>query len=258
MTQSIFSQEENEAKAQQIQNSKDFAIKQSLYDAFENAPVPKSERFAQISLFLDRRMISRFLFMNEIYEKILDIHGVIMEFGVRYGSNLALFTSLRGIYEPYNHNRKIIGFDTFEGFPELDKDKDPDYAKVGDHKVTQNYEIFLEQILQIHETMSPLEHIKKFELVKGDASTTIKSYLEKNPQTIIAFAYFDMDIYKPTKECLSTIIPYLSKGSVIGFDQINDINWPGETAALREVLGTNKHKIIHSKYRANAAYLVWE
>jgi hypothetical protein len=32
---------------------------------------------------------------------------------------MALFTTLRNIYEPYNMSRKIIGFDTFEGFPSV-------------------------------------------------------------------------------------------------------------------------------------------
>ena len=39
-----------------------------------------------------------------------------MEFGVRWGQNLITLNNLRGIYEPFNHSRKIIGFDTFEGF----------------------------------------------------------------------------------------------------------------------------------------------
>jgi hypothetical protein len=42
-----------------------------------------------------------------------------MEFGVRWGQNMALFTSFRNIYEPYNVSRKIIGFDTFAGFPSI-------------------------------------------------------------------------------------------------------------------------------------------
>lgn len=42
-----------------------------------------------------------------------------MEFGVRWGQNLALFESFRGIYEPYNYNRKIVGFDelNYNKFP---------------------------------------------------------------------------------------------------------------------------------------------
>ena len=34
--------------------------------------------------------------------------------------------------------------------------------------------------------------------------------------------------------------------------------FPGETKAFREVLGTNKFKIIHSAFRSNAGYIVFE
>ena len=53
-----------------------------------------------------------------------------MEFGVRWGRNMSLYTSLRHIYEPYNSSREIIGFDTFEGFPSVDpKDGNSDFVK---------------------------------------------------------------------------------------------------------------------------------
>ncbi len=35
---------------------------------------------------------------------------------MRYRASLAILSNFRGIYEPYNFSRKIIGFDTFEGF----------------------------------------------------------------------------------------------------------------------------------------------
>jgi hypothetical protein len=38
----------------------------------------------------------------------------------------------------------------------------------GDFAVTKGYENYLEQILAYNENESPLGHIKKFELVKGD------------------------------------------------------------------------------------------
>jgi hypothetical protein len=50
----------------------------------------------------------------------------------------------------------------------------------------------------------------------------------------------------------------LTKGSVIAFDEINYPNFPGETMASREVLGTNNFKIHHSKYRAAAGYILFE
>ena len=69
-----------------------------------------------LPLFIKRQDLTQILFINELYQKALEVHGVVMEFGVRWGKNLALMQSLRGIYEPFNHNRRIIGFDTFEGF----------------------------------------------------------------------------------------------------------------------------------------------
>ena len=72
---------------------------------------------SQISMLsISRTEITRILYYNEIYKKILDKPGVIMEFGVQYGESLSTLIKLRGVYEPYNYNRKIIGFDTFVGF----------------------------------------------------------------------------------------------------------------------------------------------
>ena len=40
---------------------------------------------------------------------------MVVEFGVRWGQNMALFNAFRGMYEPYNHTRRIVGFDSFSG-----------------------------------------------------------------------------------------------------------------------------------------------
>ena len=77
---------------------------------------------------------------------ILDKEGVIMEFGVRWGQNLSVFTAMRSIYEPYNIKRKIIGFDTFKGFPKLTK-KDSAIMKKGDLSVPKNYFNYLSNLL---------------------------------------------------------------------------------------------------------------
>jgi hypothetical protein len=65
--------------------------------------------------------LARILFMDDLYRRIVEVSGVVLELGVRRGQNLALFAALRTIYEPFNHNRKVIGFDTFAGFPAVDR-----------------------------------------------------------------------------------------------------------------------------------------
>lgn len=241
----------------QMLNPKDFNVRKKLFEKLNTSPIPTGELLDNISLFIDRRLLSQFLFMNEIYKRIINLHGVVMEFGVRYGPKTALLTSLRGIHEPFNHNRKIIGFDTFEGFIEGTEKDIPTIVKKHDLSVPSEYEAFLEEVLKIHESMSPISHIKKFELIKGNASVTVREYLDNHPETIISLAYFDMDLYEPTKECLQAILPHLTKGAVVGFDELNDPRWPGETIALKEVLTLGKFKIYHSKYKAQAAYLIY-
>ncbi len=93
-------------------------------------------------------------------------------------------------------------------------------------------------------------------MVKGDATVTLEKYLKEHPETIIAFAYFDFDVYEPTKKCLELIKPYLTKGSIIGFDELNDPQFPGETVAVRETLGLQNVRIQRSKYSGIQSYIV--
>src|SRR6476661_4121753 len=81
------SKEENEARSK-------------FYELFRNSPIPENEVLANLGLFIKRQDLSRILFMNELYRKIINVHGIVMEFGVRWGQNLALFESFRGAYEP--------------------------------------------------------------------------------------------------------------------------------------------------------------
>lgn len=83
-------------------------------------PIPDSEYCDNLGLFMSSKLISRLKFMDEIYQRIIEVPGVIMEFGTRWGQNAAYFSELRAIYEPYNRTRKMIAFDTFSGFPALD------------------------------------------------------------------------------------------------------------------------------------------
>ena len=39
-----------------------------------------------------------------------------MEFGTRWGQNIATFAALRGIYEPFHRHRKILAFDIVDRF----------------------------------------------------------------------------------------------------------------------------------------------
>ena len=152
-----------------------------------------------------------------------------------------------------------MGFDTFEGLPSIsEKDGNSKLMKEGHYSVSENYFDYLNKIMEFQEMDNPLPHIKKFELIKGDASIEIKEYLRNHPETIISLVYFDLDLYEPTKKCLDAIRPHLVKGSVIGFDELNDADCPGETQALNEVFGLNNIKLRRYRYTSRVSYFIVE
>lgn len=233
-------------------------LREQFHRVFLKCPIPDLELLLNLSLFMNKMALSRLLFINEIYQKILKIQGVIMEFGVYWGRDLTLLQNLRGIYEPFNFNRKIIGFDTFEGLKGCDHERDGNQAQEGNFSVPEEYELYLDQILQYHENECPLSHIKKYELIKGDVRETLPHYLEHHPETIIALAYFDMDIYSPTKDALEYIKPYLAKGSILVFDEVNYDRFPGETLAVREVFKLSKLQLRRIEHEPVPCYVVIE
>jgi hypothetical protein len=227
----------------------------TLLEMSRRSPIPDKEVLANLGLFQVRFSFARMVFMHNLYLKALNTHGVIMEFGVRWGQNMALFTTFRSVHEPYNVTRKVIGFDTFEGFPSVSA-QDGTALQAGGLAVTPGYETFLEQLLTAHEQLGPRSHVRKFSLVKGDVMKTLPKYLADHPETIIALAYFDLDLFEPTKKCLELIRPHLAKNSVVGFDELGIDEFPGETQALKEAWGVSNFEIFRDPASAHQSYLI--
>jgi hypothetical protein len=228
-----------------------------LLGKLKETPLPDEQLLSNLGLYLDSKSLSRILFMDFLYRQVVDVQGIVVEFGTRWGQNLALFAALRGIYEPFNRHRKIVGFDTFAGFPTITtEDGTSEMMKKGQLSVGEDYEKYLGEVLSIHESLNPLSHIPKFELRKGDATVQLPAYLEGAPQTMIALAYFDFDLYAPTKKCLELVRPRLTKGSVVGFDELNDPDSPGETVALMEVFGLNSVRVKRFPFASRVSYFV--
>lgn len=221
----------------------------------KKCPIPDNEFLQNLGLFIPPQTLSRILFMDFLYRQIIDVQGILVEFGCRWGQNVSVFSALRGIYEPFNRLRKIVAFDTFEGFLST-SEKDADLMVKGKYSVTRDYNEYLRKIMDFQEQESPLSHIQKYEIVKGDATVCINEYIERNPETIIALVYFDLDLYEPTRKCLSAIKDRLTLGSVIGFDELNDHVCPGETLALKEIFGLDRYSIRRYPYNSRTSYLI--
>jgi len=213
--------------------------------------IPGTEFLKSPCLYLDRLILSLILTRIHLFEMIKEIPGSIVECGVYKGNSLALFQHLSSIYEPYNFKRRIIGFDTFEGFPSVSS-KDSSIAKPGRLNDT-NYE-HIKKWTELHDKNRPIGHIPKVDLIKGDAIQTIPEYCKKNPHLIISLLYLDFDLYEPTKVALEHLLPLVPKGGIVAFDELHHDLWPGETEALKEKLEISKLPLKKFAYEPHVTY----
>ena len=43
-----------------------------------NSPIPDAELLRNLGLYMNRQLLSRILFMEKIYTKILSVHGIVI------------------------------------------------------------------------------------------------------------------------------------------------------------------------------------
>ncbi len=221
-----------------------------------------TDKLDNFNKFVSRQRLSTFLFKWEVFKQVLDVQGSIVECGVRFGGGLFDFAQLSVILEPLNYQRKVIGFDTFEGIQEITKedlttDSTSKYAQVGAFKIPGIRED-LGEAIRLFDINRPIGHIPKIELVAGDINQTLEEYLARNSHTIVSLMYLDLDLYKPTKTALELIVPRMPKGGAIVFDEVNHAEWPGETAALLEVLSLNSFRLRRIPFEPLRCYGILE
>jgi hypothetical protein len=233
------------------------AQREVLYKLFRERPMPDDQLLVSLGMYMRSSALTKILFINELYQLITDIPGVIMEFGTWWGQNLILFENLRAIYETFNPSRRIIGFDTFSGYPKLsEKDRASETFKVGGYKVSKDYRHYLEELMAYHEQENVLSNIKKHMIIEGDVTETVPRFFADHPETIVALAYFDLALYEPTCSCFEAIKPHLIKGSVIMVDEFNSMNSPGETVAFKKVFSLGKFIFKRSRYMADRTFAI--
>lgn len=203
---------------------------------------------------LTRPTLARILWLSEIYDLILKIPGSILEFGVHLGTSSAILTNLRAIKEPNNYNRELFVFDTFEGF-KGSTDSDGNRGGDGKFSTPKTYELLLDSLLTHHESLTTVRQQSAHKIYKGDASMTVQDFLADNPSTTISLAVFDMDLYAPTRDALTAILPRLMKGSILVFDQFSFSGYPGETIAVSEVLELNNLRLNRSNLMPHCAWV---
>jgi hypothetical protein len=240
----------------------DMASREALEAYFNESHGSATEKLENFAKYVPRQNLARFLARYEIFKLIKDIQGSIVECGVLFGGGLMSFAKLSTILEPYNFQRRIIGFDSFTGFPSIDKadlqgrpERKSAHLKEHGFAAHEAYEDILRAV-ELYDISRFLNHFPKVQVIKGDFEQTVKQYLLDYPHLIVSCLYLDFDIYKPTRAALENLLPRMPKGSVLVFDELNEEAFPGETIAVMEMVDLKSLRIRRFDFEPRISYAI--
>lgn len=240
------------------QSADDLTQFQQMNDLFLGSHGSLVEKLDAFPKFATRQSLAKFLTKYEIFKQVLDVNGSIVEGGVLHGGGTLAWAKLSSILEPINHTRKVIGFDTFSGFPSVAAEDltggTSSHFHVGG--LTGSPKEDVEKAIRLYDVNRPLKHIPKVELVEGDACLTAQQYLQDNPHLVVSVLYLDVDLYEPTKALIEAFLPRMPKGSIIAFDELNAKMFPGETVAVADAIGINNLYIKRFPFDSYVSYAV--
>ena len=187
----------------------------------------------------------------ELYKKIINLPGDVVELGVFKGNSLIQFATFRDLLENVR-SRKIVGFDTFGLFPTGGRMSSDDEFTMKWNERFENEFVSKEEL----EKYLAFKSIENVELIQGNIMETLPEYLKRNPQLRISFLHIDTDVYEPAKLGLELLWERVINQGIIVFDDYGTVE--GETVAVDEFM--NDHPGYHlSKFpfsHAKPSFLV--
>lgn len=180
--------------------------------------------------FADRRRFGKFCAHYELYKKILEIPGDILELGVYKAASLVRLAVFRDLLET-SHSRKIVGFDAFGDFPTDGLSLPTDRSFVPEFESEGGAGLDVREVEAIFRDKDCDDNVL---LIKGNVRETLPAFLEEQPQTRIALLHLDMDVYEPTHMAIELLWDRIVPGGLLVVDDYNAVE--GATRAVDEFL----------------------
>jgi hypothetical protein len=220
------------------------SIDQKLYNGFND--------FIMSS---DLKIFGKFLARTLLFQQVKDIPGDIVECGVFKGSGLFTFLKLKRYFCP-NTYKKVIGFDFFdskkltESLSAQDKQTMTLLFEKRNFSHDVSYKTFLEKKFV---ECGFLDH--EFELIQGDISKSVLSFVESRPGAKISLLYLDLDLEIPTYDTLNSLWDRVSSGGIVVFDEYAYHNW-SESIGVDKFFKDKNVKIKSLDFVAPSAYVI--
>lgn len=236
------------------------SARKKLFEMMNSYQATSEETERSLGLFLRGSLLARIFATADIYKLIVNIPGCILDIGTWRGQTAVLCENFRAIFEPLHFNRRIVCFDTFEGYKGFsEKDRATALHRDGTYVVGgTEYAQFLRDLLEVHEQNNAMGHNHgKHKVVEGDCRVMIPQFFSENPNEFVALAFFDLNSYEPTAQAFEQVWRRLVVGGVAAFWQLTRNSVPAEAAVYSEkILGNYPHTLHRSATYPGLCYLI--
>ncbi|MEM5494316.1 TylF/MycF/NovP-related O-methyltransferase [Hoeflea sp. AS16] len=198
-----------------------------------------------VPVYASRRSFIRQLAHYELFKMTVDLPGHYVDFGVYFGRSYFTWHKFLETLTPTATHKKVFGFDTFGGFPELSqKDGDED-TSVDKRTGGLSSSSFLDEfrlLLELHNEDSVIP-ANRGSIIIGNIVETLPEWLKTNSEARFCLINIDVDIYEPTYAILEHCWDRLVPGGVLILDEYATSKWPGETKAWDEFSATRNESL---------------
>jgi hypothetical protein len=181
--------------------------------------------------YLEKTEFKYILWLYEVYKKIDNVPGHIVELGVAYGRNTIIFSHLMQMHNQ-DDVRKYIGFDTFDGYTNKS-------LLVDTHLASDAWKSI--SIEKVEERIQKSGDFNSYTLIKGDLNKTLAEFLVAKPNFRAALLYIDCNAYEPALNGMNILKEFMSPGGIICIDEKLQ---GGETRALIQFCKENNLKFM--------------
>ncbi|NDC49217.1 MAG: class I SAM-dependent methyltransferase [Micrococcales bacterium] len=233
--------------------------KELLEQLYASSELTTFELFRNFPAFTPRFNLARFLAHYELFKRIADVPGVIVDCGVFQGGSTFTWAKLCEIFCPTDIRKTVFAFDTFEGFTSISPEDGPENPTqdvvpggyFGGNSVEADLALAQDAMNQDRH----LRHKNRIEFVKGDVSQTIPQFVaDKGDGLRIALLNLDLDLYEPTRVALEHFVPRMARGGIIIVDEYAVDTFGGETKAVDEYFAARfgkKPRVVKFPWHSN-------
>ncbi len=213
-----------------------------------------------VMLFSNRLWFTKMIQQYEIWKLTQDIPGHVVELGVHFGESFMHFAKFIEMFNMGERETRVIGFDTFSGFPSISsndkslknqKEDGPLRVAVGGFFSGESAYQRLLELIEIFESDHFIPQKPRLQLIKGDVLETLPKFVKDNPGLRISLLHLDLDLYEPTLCALENLYPLVSPGGVIILDEYGQEKFPGESKAFDEYFKNKRPKLSKSRIVSN-------